>query len=712
MKALRSFLTGQGPYSAKRIVVFFAALSFTWILVEQWFFGSIKEAFSLEGAGFELVKDFILMALSSVLLYVVIRRVEVITWNSRQQLELALRGAELGYWDLDLRSGEVEFNSRWVSMLGYEAGEFDGSFAAWKAHVHPEDLLRLTDCMERHARQEIEMIDIEYRMRHRDGRWMWVQNRGKILEWDREGKAVRALGTHFDITERKRHEEELRQLSLVASKTHHGVVISDSMARVQWVNDSYEKITGFSLPEIRGKYPGEYMRGPQTDPLTIQRIVEGLRVKRVVKEEILYYRRSGEKRWLQVEVTPILNDKGEVEQFISIESDITERKHAEHQRFLLETAIKNLAEAVLIIDRGEYDRPLNFRVAYSNPAFFKISGYSQAETEGRNPLRLLQGPDTDNAKLQRIMEAVIKGELIEEEVISYRKDGQQVWIRLEVSPVELMPGRRSRYFVAIVKDINDNRLIQTERDKLTNEVIQRNKELQEFAQVVSHNLRAPVANILGLLQIMDYSQPIGDYNHKLLGYLKDAASNIDRILIDLHEVLSVKDSILESRNKFELGELVRQVLQSIRIQIEQANADVQLELRPAVLHLHSVRGYFHSIIYNLATNGLKYRHPDRRLRLTIGAYEAGGKLVIYVKDNGLGLDLKVVREKLFKLYKRFHSHVEGKGMGLFLVRSQVEKLGGNVSVYSRLGEGSLFKIVIPPEHLLKIEVREEKLAAV
>ncbi len=365
------------------------------------------------------------------------------------------------------------------------------------------------------------------------------------------------------------------------------------------------------------------------------------------------------------------------------------------QKLLMESAIDSVAEAVLLIDCGQRLGPENFRVVFTNKAFYKMTGFGPGETLGTNPLALLRGHKTDNKKLLRLFDAINSNSSFEEEIISYKKNGEPFWINLEVSPVRNELARQPGFFVAVVKDINDHKISVDEKNRLTNQVIQQNQGLQEFTQVISHNLRAPVANILGLISILDYSQPMGDYNRKLLDHLRESATNIDRIIADLNELLQVRESVLESRQTFGLKALIDEVLHSFHLQIERANAQIEVTVWPEDLMLHSVRSYFHSIVYNLATNGIKYRHPERSLMLKIEAYQTTSDLIVLVKDNGLGMDMKVVKEKMFKLYKRFHTHVEGKGMGLFLLKNQVERLGGKISVYSVLGKGTLFRVSIP-----------------
>lgn len=375
------------------------------------------------------------------------------------------------------------------------------------------------------------------------------------------------------------------------------------------------------------------------------------------------------------------------------------REQEEYQRILLESAVRKVAEAVLIVKKSPAQRASDFKVVYANDAFFRITGYSEAEVVGGSPVKLLKGPKTESVKLVRIFEAVSNESYVEEEVISYKKSGEALWVSLALSPVGGLQSEESHFFVAIVRDINDRRIAQAKRQTLTQELVNRNQELQEFTQLVSHNLRAPVSIILGLANIFDRSQALSDDNQKIMTHLVEAAGRLDTVLVDLNDILKVKEAAAGPRQHFKLKEMISQVLGSFPLQTDELKASIEVDITPDDLEVYSVRGYFHSVIHNLVSNGIKYRHPDRAPKLRINAYTTSTDLVMIFTDNGLGMDMKQVGEKMFKLYKRFHNHVEGKGMGLFLVKTQVERIGGAISVRSVLGKGTAFRITVPLEAL-------------
>jgi diguanylate cyclase (GGDEF)-like protein/PAS domain S-box-containing protein len=136
-------------------------------------------------------------------------------------LTFVLEGAELGIWDWNIETGEVLFNSRWAQMLGYALDEIEPNVRTWENLVHPEDKLLVTDQLTAHLEGRTPFYRTEHRMRHKAGYWVWILDRGKVVSRAEDGRPLRACGTHMDLTERKRLEEEIegqRQLLAEANK--------------------------------------------------------------------------------------------------------------------------------------------------------------------------------------------------------------------------------------------------------------------------------------------------------------------------------------------------------------------------------------------------------------------------------------------------------------------------------------------------------------
>ncbi|TKX60783.1 PAS domain-containing protein, partial [Halorubrum sp. SP9] len=143
----------------------------------------------------------------------------------KDRLELAVEGANLGVWDWDMTTDEVEFNDQWAEMLGHSLDEIEPHLDAWERRVHPDDLPAVEDALSAHVDGETEYYDAEHRMRTASGEWKWIRDIGKVVERDEDGGPVRAVGIHLDVDEQKRREEELRRTRRLIERTQESASI-------------------------------------------------------------------------------------------------------------------------------------------------------------------------------------------------------------------------------------------------------------------------------------------------------------------------------------------------------------------------------------------------------------------------------------------------------------------------------------------------------
>lgn len=241
----------------------------------------------------------------------------------------------------------------------------------------------------------------------------------------------------------------------------------------------------------------------------------------------------------------------------------------------------------------------------------------------------------------------------------------------------------------------NNQLTQTNE-----ELIKHNNDLQQFSYTVSHNLRGPVASLIGLLPLVEKDSLI-EQNQILFGHLQKAVSTLDTTIRDLGNIIDIRNSVSKVKQRIKLEEEINQVLNLLQKGIEENQVKIDIDVTSSP-EIYSVRPMINSILYNLISNSIKYKSEERSAVVKVSSKKMDSMIIIEVEDNGIGIDLDRFKEKLFGLYKRFHTHVEGKGIGLFLVKLQTESLGGRVVIESKPGIGSKISIYIPdatnPEH--------------
>jgi signal transduction histidine kinase len=235
-----------------------------------------------------------------------------------------------------------------------------------------------------------------------------------------------------------------------------------------------------------------------------------------------------------------------------------------------------------------------------------------------------------------------------------------------------------------------------------NELAKHNTELRQFSYTVSHNLRGPVASLLGLLSLIEFDT-LDENNKKIITFLKTSIYQLDIIIHDLSKIIDIRNDIFKIRQKIDLIKEIEDIKKILSKEIESHHIKFSYDINTEEA-LYSVRPMIHSILFNLISNSIKYRSMDRTTEIQIKARHTANYFVLSIKDNGLGIDLNRYKENLFKLYKRFHFHTEGKGLGLYLVKLQSESLGGRVEVNSELNKSTTFTIYLPTPENIEMQV--------
>ena len=230
------------------------------------------------------------------------------------------------------------------------------------------------------------------------------------------------------------------------------------------------------------------------------------------------------------------------------------------------------------------------------------------------------------------------------------------------------------------------------------ELIKHNNELRQFSFSVSHNLRGPVASLLGLLALVDQKNIKGE-NVEIFRHIQSSTERLDIIIKDLIKIIDIRQDIFQIRQKISLEDEFKSIHDILENEIYTHHVAFRNDFSQCQ-EIYSVKPMVHSILYNLISNGIKYRSLDEAPVIEISSQEEKEQFTLTIKDNGLGIDLNTHKDDVFKLYRRFHRHVEGRGLGLYLVKLQCEALGGTVHVESELNKFTKFTLHLPkPENL-------------
>lgn len=307
--------------------------------------------------------------------------------------------------------------------------------------------------------------------------------------------------------------------------------------------------------------------------------------------------------------------------------------------------------------------------------------------EGDNLLDYL--PEERKEVSRNRFERALRGDTVNYELNFRQPDGNFSWYNVNMFAIRdklnMLLG-----FVISSEDITERKTIELDRIQMITEIVQHNKDLEQFSYIISHNLRSPVANIIGLSNVIKSPDLNKEDFNKCIDGLTLSAAKLDEIIVDLNFILQKRRQIDEKKETVNFSNLLNDIKTILSQLIAKENIVINTDFKTNTFF--TVKSYVHSIFLNLITNSIKYRNPARANIIDIACERKNNKLVLTFKDNGLGIDLESFGNKVFGLYEKFHIHTVGKGIGLYLVKTQVEILGGKIEVKSDVDVGTTFII--------------------
>ncbi|WP_018342801.1 sensor histidine kinase [Cytophaga aurantiaca] len=288
-------------------------------------------------------------------------------------------------------------------------------------------------------------------------------------------------------------------------------------------------------------------------------------------------------------------------------------------------------------------------------------------------------------------EKVLKGEIITY-TREYEYENKPFFLEIMLQPVYQ---KNELVAVSLIGNNHTERKEYETRLEMANkELMQQNEQLNQYSYIISHNLRAPIVTLLGLISIFNQVKNDPEEADEVVAHITKSANHLDTVIKDLNNVLTVSDqkNIMTSVDLDAEFDIVQFLLKN-EIELSRAIVKYDFSAYPVV---YSIKSYIHNILYNLLSNAVKYKKQDTAPNIYVRSYKhESGFICIEFSDDGVGVDLEKFKDKIFGFYKRFHSHVEGKGLGLHLIKKQVDVLCGRIEVDSVVGQGTTFRVLLP-----------------
>jgi len=530
------------------------------------------------------------------------------------------------------------------------------------------------------------------KLKRKDGTWRNLEVRCNLVK---KGNLELNCAFIIDITDKKKIEERLKLLEKVVTETNQSIVITDATEGMNnpiiYANEAFTNITGYSVQEVKGTNPRFLHKGRDVRDdegrITMRHALKNFIPWRVT---VINTKKNGDHYWADIAGFPVFDDAlGKYSHWVAIQSDITEKKNEELRLKLLESVVTNTRDSILITEAEPFDLP-GPRILFVNPAFEKMTGYTSEEIIGKTP-RILQNEDTDKKELDRLHTAMRNWQPCEITVSNSKKNGEKFWINFTIAPVANEKGWFT-HWIAVERDVTKEKEAAVEKEHMLDELIENNKELIQFSYITTHNLRAPLTNLISICKKIDTKFIEDEMTVKLIEGFKQSTSLLNDTLDDLIKILIIKENrhIVIAECVFE--ETLEKIKASISTILLKNVVKIEADFSEATT-VSFVCIYLESIFLNLLTNAIKYSHPTRYPIVKIKTFkDANGCTKLTFSDNGRGMNMERVKNKIFGLYQRFHSNADGKGIGLYLIHSQITALGGKIEVESEEGVGTMFTI--------------------
>ncbi|HXA01155.1 MAG TPA: ATP-binding protein, partial [Cytophagaceae bacterium] len=351
------------------------------------------------------------------------------------------------------------------------------------------------------------------------------------------------------------------------------------------------------------------------------------------------------------------------------------------------------------------------KLIFINKKVEEYLGYSTEEIINMNtndPLKLIHDEDKENmeAYTKKFIDS-IEGNIFTNDIRVMHVNGEWRWFRNQEMIFRRDENNLPVEIIGTAYDISEQKAVEEQLNLLNQQLEERvrkrtselqenmmkmqkiNNDLDNFIYTASHDLKAPISNIEGLMIALFSEIPDNDSTHQIRKMLEASIERFKTTITDLTEITKVQKGLIEDIQEVDLAEMNEEINGDMKDDIMRTGAIILTDFKIPTIRFSKKN--LRSIVYNLLSNAIKYRSPDKIAKIKISSEDAGKYVLFKVSDNGLGIS-EENKGKVFGMFKRFHDHVEGTGIGLYIVKRIVDNAGGRIEVESTIGKGSTFNI--------------------
>ncbi len=613
-------------------------------------------------------------------------------------LEASQQIAHIGSWELDISKtstqGDTTFDwsDETYRIFGFEPGSVTVTSELFFSRIHPRDLPFVKDQMQR-AFDEGSINDIEYRLVMPDGTEKVVFEQARLISDQTGGK--RMVGTIQDITDKRRAREKLIKVNneirtLFENMQEVFFTVDMKTFELLQMSSACEKIYGYTIRDFAKNSNLWFDVILEEDKQVIYANDATMRQGNPIVQEYRIQTKHGDIKWVESKITPTVVD-GELIRIDGITSDITKRKEAEmavrdnEQKF--RSLIQNSADAILVLNA-------DYEIVYASNSLYQITGFTPEEVLGANVIEF--GHPDEREILLQYKTKVYSNPGIPQNIVYRRitKDGTYIWC--EGTTINLLDDNIVQGIVINFRDITQRRQYE-DALKAANEDLQKtNRELDKFVYSVSHDLRAPLSSMMGIVELAVTETEDEDMLMHL-DMMRKSITKLDGFIVDILEYS--RNARLEVRKQqIDFHDLMRDITENIKFMSEGLGKKKKVKIQTHISghqEFISDKGRIAIILNNLVSNAIRYANDmadEPYVNISVELKPEGAEII--VKDNGIGIS-KDKQEKVFDMFYRVSKSSVGSGLGLYLVREAASKLDGHITLESAPGVGSSFIVSIP-----------------
>jgi len=591
--------------------------------------------------------------------------------ESEERYRLVMEATSDGIWDWNLKTNEAFFSDWYYRMIGYEPGEFEGNYENWRSLLHPDDVIRAEKEIQESLTRKDKGFDIEFRIRTKNGDYRYIHGRGKVVAWDNEGNPCRMVGSHIDITDRKRMESALldseEKYRLLAEKSRDIIFM---LRLPEW---KYEYMSP-SVLEITGYTQEEFYRNPDLlrrciAPHSLEYFEKAYKdlLNGIIPEtyEFQIITKSGELKWVSQRNSPITDKSGTITALQGIVTDITERKTSEEivceamQKY--ETLFSSVPTGIIVTDENGAIIEVNqhaARILHVSREELIDKGISRPEwTIFKN-----DGTIVSSSQTYPLLELLKQGENIAGiEIGIQNPNGEIAWIMATASLLRL----KGYGSVVSFLDIGEQR-------RISQALTMVNKKLSLLTSITRHDVKNSLTALKGFLYLL--AEEIDTKSEKeLIDRIGSITGDIERKIV----FTSTYQNIGAESPQW----------QNISYLVDALNADgmkVVNELKGLEVFADQMLGM---VFENLIQNSLM--HGEKVSQILLSKRQEGQDLIILYEDDGIGIP-NSEKENIFE-----RGYGKNTGFGLFLIREILSITGLSIRETGKYGEGARFEILVP-----------------